>query len=245
MSARRLLGLCAKLDRKVGQVALPEEDFEVYDAEDSESQISGVIDLFSPGRRVVDLGAGRGRIALPLAEHGVQILAVDHDEAALSHENWTEHSNLQVLREDFLSPHATWFEGKDLDGVLCLGNTLNLVQDRNRVHDVFRRAAAVLSDTGIFLIDDFPLWGPDMIRTQWPLGLSPDGDEQVVWAPGGQSFAYRTGSDVDSDRRYPDPAERLLRAWSIAELEKIAAESGFGPWKHDESALMILFAGSD
>ena len=234
-----------KSDRQVAAVALPEHDFEVYDSEDSGAQISGVLDLFKPSQRVIDLGAGRGRIALPLAGHGVEVLAVDRDVQALAHSAWTDHEHLQRLHEDFLSPHATWFEHGPFDGVVCLGNTLNLVNDADHALEVFQRVFRALSAGGSFLIDDFPVWGPDMIRTEWPLGISPDGTQQVVWSSCGRSFAYRTGSEVDSKRRFPGSEERLLRAWTIDELEKMAFESGFGPSRHDEAALMIHFARSD
>ena len=226
-------------------MALPEDDFEVYDSEDSEAQISGVLDLFKPPQRVIDLGAGRGRVALPLIERGVEVLAVDRDAEALDHSSWTEHAGLRRLQEDFLSPEASWFEQGTFDGVLCLGNTLNLVEDEARLEEIFQRARSVLPVGGSFLIDDFPVWGPEMIRSEWPLGISPDGTQQVVWAPGGRAFAYRTGGEVDSKRRFPEPRERLLHVWTIDELQKIASRSGFRPAEHLEAALMIHFVRSD
>lgn len=226
-------------------MVLPEEDFEVYDSEDSEAQISGVLDHFKPSQRVIDLGAGRGRITLPLLDHGVEVLAVDQDPHALAHSCWNEHDGVERLMEDFLSPTATWFERGSFDGVVCLGNTLNLVHDEARALELFHRVFSVLSVGGSFLIDDFPIWGPEMIRTQWPLGISPDGAQQVVWSSSGRSFAYRTGMEVDSQRRFPKPGERLLRAWTIDEVEKMASRSGFEASEHHENALMIHFARSD
>ena len=226
-------------------MALPEDDFEVYDSEDSEAQIAGVLGLFEPSQRVIDLGAGRGRIALPLLERGVRVLAVDQDPDALAHPSWIEHGGLERLEEDFLSPGATWFERGAFDGVVCLGNTLNLVADALRLEEIFQRTFSVLSVGGSLLIDDFPVWGPDMIRNEWPLGISPDGAQQVVWAPGGRAFAYRTGAEVDSRRRFPEPRERLLHVWTIEELEKMAVRAGFRPAEHHEAALMIHFVRSD
>ena len=234
-----------KSDRQVAPVVLPEDDFEVYDTEDSAAQIAGVLNIFKPSQRVIDLGAGRGRIALPLAGHGVEVLAVDRDVQALDHSGWTDHERLERLHEDFLSPHATWFDQGLFDGVVCLGNTLNLVNDADHALEVFQRAFRTLSVGGSFLIDDFPVWGPDMISTEWPLGISPDGTQQVVWSSCGRSFAYRTGHEVDSKRRFPGSEERLLRAWNIDELEKMASQSGFGPLRHDGAALMIHFARSN
>ena len=77
------------------------------------------------------------------------------------------------------------------------------------------------------------------------LDISPDGTQQVAWSSGGRSFAYRTGPEVDSNQRFPGLDERLLRAWTIDELEEMASQSGFGPSRHDEAALMIHFARSD
>ena len=42
------------------------------------------IDLVSAGERVLELGAGGGRIATPLAEHGCRVTAVDSSEAMLA-----------------------------------------------------------------------------------------------------------------------------------------------------------------
>ncbi|MEO1128389.1 MAG: hypothetical protein AAFX05_01630, partial [Planctomycetota bacterium] len=49
-----------------------------------EAQVAGLLRLLgSSPRRVVDIGAGAGRIADPLAGAGHDVLAIDHDEHAL------------------------------------------------------------------------------------------------------------------------------------------------------------------
>ena len=58
----------------------PDSDFAPYDDQETEVQLAGIAGFLEPGGRVADLGAGRGRIARPLALGGATVVAVDSSQ---------------------------------------------------------------------------------------------------------------------------------------------------------------------
>ncbi|MCB1972899.1 MAG: methyltransferase, partial [Geminicoccaceae bacterium] len=64
----------------------PVDDWFPVDEEEHQQQCAALLDLLGDRRaRVLDLGAGDGRIAAPLVEAGHEVCAVDHDQRAVDH----------------------------------------------------------------------------------------------------------------------------------------------------------------
>ncbi|MCK4460335.1 MAG: 16S rRNA (adenine(1518)-N(6)/adenine(1519)-N(6))-dimethyltransferase, partial [candidate division Zixibacteria bacterium] len=73
----------------------------------SESAIQHIVDLVSPqaGMHIVEIGAGRGALTLPLARSGAGITAVEIDLDLIGYlENLLKtYPNTKVVAEDFLN----------------------------------------------------------------------------------------------------------------------------------------------
>ncbi|MBL8701095.1 MAG: class I SAM-dependent methyltransferase [Alphaproteobacteria bacterium] len=106
---------------------------------------------FCPGRGLaVDLGAGFGRHAIPLAEAGYDVVAVDQSRAllqALAHNAGdlairTVEAALLDFRSHVDRPAAL---------ILCMGDTLCHLASREEVRRLVRHAAAALDPGGAFI----------------------------------------------------------------------------------------------
>ena len=220
----------------------PESDFEVFDEADAAAQLAGVRSLLSGKTRVADLGAGRGRISIPLANGGASVLAVDRSSEALGSDEWSASSNIQFLHEDFLSPDAHWIHAGPFDVICCLGNTLSLLLESSMVGRLFTFASRAVVPGGLLIFDDVPFWGHELRDPDnWPEGLSPDGAEQLAWVPDPSLFSYRRGEQVDPGRLQPRADERLLRLWSTSELNEYALAEGWAAAVHREEGLIMSF----
>ena len=223
-------------------MTVPETDFAAFDEDDAAAQLQAVRSLAAGQHRIADLGAGRGRIALPLAHAGASVLAVDDSASALGFDDWTQHDGIQALHEDFLSPHATWNGEGPFDLICCLGNTLSLILESSAVERLFTDAARAIVPGGLLIFDDLPFWGQELRDPDhWPQGCDLNGEQQLAWVPGTSLFAYRRGAEVDRGRLQPGPDERLLRLWSASELDRHALNHGWAPAVHHEAGLIMSF----
>ena len=216
------------------------DDQHPLDPTDHVAQLEGVLQRVSTSDRVVDLGAGLGRIGRPLAECGCEVVAVDHDPGVLAAGGWVDHPSVRPIVEDMLAPEATWHREGPYDVALCLGNTLALLLAHHDLDRLFERIASCLTDSGVLLVDDFPLWAWESVHAgDWPTGVSEDGQAQILWLPGEPAFAFRTGDAVDPAAEVPDEEERLLRLWSMSELGHLSRNHGLGaPTHHPEPNLL-------
>jgi hypothetical protein len=97
----------------------------------------------------IDLGAGFGLHALPLARRGFSVIALDAYQPLLdallsrigSLPIRTVNANLLAFREHIDRP---------MDAILCMGDTLTHLPDTASVESLFTDVAASLKDGGIF-----------------------------------------------------------------------------------------------
>lgn len=173
--------------------------------------------LIWPGARVLDLGAGVGRIADPLVEFGHEVVAVDGSADMLAH--------VRLAR-----PHHARIEGLDLgerfDVVLLASHLVN-TPDAGLRRALLTTARRHLADGGWFLLQ----WHPP----EWLDRLCPGAAE--AGAIGGISsrlevHAYRQGL-LDATVSYSDGrhswahrfrALRLDRGQMAAELSAAGLE---------------------
>ncbi len=104
-----------------------------------------------PGTRVVDLGAGFGMHAIPLAQAGACVLAIDSSASMLrSLEALREGATVRTVCDELLAFPA-YVDGP-LDTILCMGDSITHLPDARAVDLVTRSAAAALKRGGAFVV---------------------------------------------------------------------------------------------
>ncbi len=202
------------------------------DPEEHAQQIAGLSRRTGAGTRVVDLGAGLGRVAIPLAEAGADVLALDVDEDLLD-------AVAQATADTALPVRTRVGDmcdaGVALDHpagptqlALILGNTLALVHDVLLAVRLFERVRATLAADGALVIDHAHtvVWH-EVAEGNWQGGTSEDGSMQLVWGAGDAVIGLRTGDDVAPRRELLTDADTPMRLWSHGALRLLARASGF------------------
>jgi sarcosine/dimethylglycine N-methyltransferase len=109
--------------------------------------------LGSPkGKRVLDLACGTGRHSVALALEGVEVVGVDNSEVMVSRAS--EHSDSNKVSPKFvLGEMADFLSVVDgqFDLVICLGNSLALLDDLDTVGRVLSSVHDSLYDNGVFI----------------------------------------------------------------------------------------------
>ncbi len=225
-----------------------DHDQHPLDEDETLAQVAGVAARLAAGPgRVLDLGCGTGRVAGMLAAAGHDVTGIDRepdhrarflevvgDRGRFERLDFTEAAGLQGL------PPGPF------DAILLLGNTLTTVRSPVVLRDLFRAVAARLDPEGIFVYDDFPFTGwSELTAGNWGDGISEDGSMQMLWVPGEPEFVMRTGSEVDDRDLEPRPEERVLRLWSMSELNDAAFEAGLAEGGHDPAASLVLHVHRD
>jgi 2-polyprenyl-3-methyl-5-hydroxy-6-metoxy-1,4-benzoquinol methylase len=99
---------------------------------------------------VVDLGAGFGLHALPLARRGFKVFAIDSCEALLQELRTQEGSAaIRTIHADLLSFGSHILE--PVDAILCMGDTLTHLADTAAVESLFAGFRVTLSKGGLFV----------------------------------------------------------------------------------------------
>jgi SAM-dependent methyltransferase len=133
---------------------------EVYDqwySEFDQSSISTLVEL-SQGGRVLELGIGTGRIALPLHHAGIEVHGIDASQTMLAKlKAKPGGEKIKVTLANFADVNV---EGH-YDLIFVVFNTFfALLTQEEQIH-CFKNAASRLSPNGVFLIEVFV---PDMAR---------------------------------------------------------------------------------
>ena len=107
------------------------------------------------GRIAVDLGAGFGMHAIPLARQGYAVTAIDTSAQLLSQlrSQLRSHSPDLVVRTvvaDMLTFPQYMDEAADL--IVCMGDTLTHLQEQTLVDDLFQKVARSLKPGGKFVL---------------------------------------------------------------------------------------------
>jgi SAM-dependent methyltransferase len=132
--------------------------------------------LTGPGGSALEFAIGTGRVALPLAEHGVRVAGIDLSRAMVARLRAKPGGDkIDVTIGDFSSVRA----GDGFDLVYLVFNTImNLTSQQAQVA-CFRNAAAHLRPGGRFLIETMQ---PDLRRLPPGQNLVPFQDGPEVWA---------------------------------------------------------------
>jgi 2-polyprenyl-3-methyl-5-hydroxy-6-metoxy-1,4-benzoquinol methylase len=116
----------------------------------SDAELDGLPMPLRAGGTAVDLGAGFGLHAIPLARRGFSVVAIDTYDPLLKHLEArkgslpirTVNANLLAFRAQVAVP---------VDLIVCMGDTLTHLPDRSSVESLFADVAANLNSGGLFI----------------------------------------------------------------------------------------------
>jgi SAM-dependent methyltransferase len=200
--------------------------------------------LAPPPRRVLDLGCGAGRVLVPLAARGHDVVGIDRRRDALDRcagRLDAAGARAELVEGDFTDA-AAWPAGP-FHAVLCLGNTFMELHDVDDAVALLSAAAGALATGGAVVIDDIPgdLW-PELAEGYWQAGeaVTDDGPVQIVWEPADAVCALRRGADIGPAP--PGPADRRFRLWTDGALRLAARVAGLSPPARGKGAHLIVMA---
>lgn len=215
-------------------------EWEPLEPELSAAQIAALT-ANATGKRFLDLGAGNGRTALPLANAGATVHAVDSNPAAIAEINKASATNLTTQTASFLDPAQRDAIQGTYDAILILGNTLLEVAQVTHCVDLLNWAKSRLNSGGAIILDDFTasLW-EEVEAGNWQGGTSEDGSLQLVWAEGDPTIALREGDAVDPDQLRPTPTDKPLHLYSRSELILLTMLTGLNPPRRQPDDFLLF-----
>jgi SAM-dependent methyltransferase len=115
-----------------------------------ETEIGALLPDLSNGTRAVDLGSGFGMHSIPLARRGCAVLALD-SSSYLVEQLKARTGTLPITAvEDDLLAFKRYLD-RPADVILCMGDTLTHLPDRDAARQLFTLAAASLRPGGTFI----------------------------------------------------------------------------------------------
>lgn len=193
----------------------------VESGEDVDGEARLADTLLPRGGRVLDVGAGMGRVAAALRARGHRVVAVEPDPALVAQSRRT-YPGLDVVEADVLALTPDLLAGHggptEFDLVVLVGNVMVfLAEDTER--DVLRQVARLLAPGGRALLGFHLVGGPATarsyparefeddaaaagLRVDHRFGtyeLHPPDEKYAVWV--------LSRDDQDADRSHPNPLE--------------------------------------
>ena len=157
-------------------------------------------ELASPGQRILELGAGSGRIAMPLAEIGCHVTAVDSSEAMLAiGEQQMRETGVEVVRDDMRCLRL----GSEFDLIVFGLSTFQHLLRREEQLGSLRTARRHLASGGRLIIDwtaprsDDVDPSPQIMHLEW-----------VRHAESGELVTKSAAQELATERRCGLPVDR-------------------------------------
>ncbi len=207
-------------------------------------------------KTILDVACGTGTYALPLAEEGLDVTAVDSDPSMIQRGRKKScPENIEFIVGDMKQIRT--IPGKPFDALYCIGNSLVHLGSFEEIQGFMNGAAAVLKKNGICIIQivnfdkvldkgmtDLPsLQGPGLMFLR-----------KYGRGPGEREIRFSVELHIDRAEEHATLREEvMLLALRKNELEDMAKKAGFrdcefygsyggAPYAQDSSFLTILTA---
>ena len=139
------------------------------DVTDVDATVERMVELAGKGARVLELGVGTGRLAVPMAAAGLSVTGIDSSEAMLAklaeRDGGTQIATIVGDMVDDLPDEA-------FDAVLVAYNTIFNLVDEGAHQRLFRQVADRLGPDGVFVVEAFvpePAPGRRLVDGRCPL----------------------------------------------------------------------------
>jgi 2-polyprenyl-3-methyl-5-hydroxy-6-metoxy-1,4-benzoquinol methylase len=182
--------------------------------------VSGIV---KPGSRILDFGAGTGRLAIPLAARGHRVTAVEPSGGMLkvlrrkaANAGW-EIDTVEAPMKDFAGDGS-------FDLALCVFSVIAYVQTDDDLDASFRAAASGLQRGGCLLLDvpNKGVFASNDVK-------SANVDRKVtVTQRDGDTFTYVEETRVKRDGAWVEVHDRFpIRFWPVRKVRASLAKAGF------------------
>ena len=122
------------------------------DVTDVDATVQRLVELAGAGGRVLELGVGTGRLAVPMAAAGLRVVGIDTSSAMLAK---LRERDRDRRVESILGDMAEDLPDGPFDAILIAYNTVfNLLGEHDQPR-LFRRVAERLGPTGVFVVEAF------------------------------------------------------------------------------------------
>jgi len=201
------------------------------DVSDVGSTVERIAALAGPrGGRVLELGAGSGRLAIPLAQRGLEVWAVDASTAMIDRLRAKPGGDrVHAVVDDMAGLAAPGLGDGGFGVVLCAFNTLFNITDTEGQRRCLARARDLLAPDGLVVIEAFvPPPGGERDAAVGAVEPRHIGLDEVVLTVSRLDPATRTitGQHVQITEGGVRLRPWVLHYASPAELDALAAEAG-------------------
>jgi len=214
-------------DRSYGEGFADVYDEWYADVTDVSATVDRMAAVVGPGGRVLELGVGTGRLAIPMAEAGLRVVGIDTSEAMLDRLAAADpDQRVEVVCGDMVHD----LPGGPFDAALVAYNTIFNLLDERLQRRCFAEVAARLRPGGAFVVEaHVPGDGPTDGGATSDVSVRSMAVDHVVL-----SVSTNTPGDQRAEGQFVQFSEAggvRLRPWSIrwvtpAQLDEMAAAAG-------------------
>jgi SAM-dependent methyltransferase len=182
--------------------------------------VSGIV---RPSSRILDFGAGTGRLAIPLAARGHRVTAVEPSGAMLTVLR-RKAANAGLDIETIETPMKGFAGDGSCDLAICVFSVIAYVLTEDDLEASFRAAASGLRPGGLLLLDvpNKGVFGSNDVKTDHV-------ERRVsVTAGDGDTFTYEEDTRVKRDGEWIRVHDRFqIRFWPVRKVRAALAKAGF------------------
>jgi SAM-dependent methyltransferase len=200
-----------------------EETFDTFYGWLTTQTLGTVSGIVRPSSRILDFGAGTGRLAIPLAARGHRVTAVEPSGAMLT--MLRRKAVKAGVRVDMVERRMKDYRGHgSSDLALCVFSVIAYVLTEYELEASFRAAASGLRPGGLLLLDvpNRGVFASNDVKTT-------NVERHVSVTPGdGDTFTYEEHTKVKRDGEWLSVHDRFgLRFWPVRKVRAALAKAGF------------------